>query len=190
MTTSRKQRVKEIAYYQFKEFIVVFLYLWVILALFALHKANILAQEHIEFTAFGFAFINALALGKVMLVAKELNLADGFKERPLIYATLLKSFAFALLLVFFKIVEEFAVDMYHGRSFQEGLSAVGGQSTRVVLSTGLIVFVMLIPFFGFTELSRHFGEGRLATLFLRSRENWIVKPAKSPEPPANVLKGE
>jgi hypothetical protein len=188
MATSRKRRVKEIAYHQLKEFIVVFLYLWLILALFALHKTIILAQEHIEFTAFGFAFINALALGKVMLVAKELNLADNFKERPLIYPTLLKSFAFALLLVFFKIVEDVAVDVYHGKSFEESLFV--GPNTRVVLSTGLMVFVLLIPFFGFTELSRHFGEGRLATLFLRSRENWIVKPAPSPEPPASALKAE
>src|SRR5277367_6489386 len=95
-STSRKQKVKEVAFHQFKEFIVVFLYLWVIFALFDLHKAIILAREHLEFAPFGFAIINALALGKVMLVAKELHLADSFfKNEPLIYPTLLKSLVFA-----------------------------------------------------------------------------------------------
>jgi hypothetical protein len=170
----RKRKVKEIAYHQFKEFLVVFLYLWLIFALFSLHKSIILAEAHIEFTAFGLGFVNALALAKVMMVARELHLADHFKERPLIYPTLLKSFVFALLLVIFRIIEEVAVRLYHGKTLEESLSAGTDQSAKIVLSSGLIMFVMLIPFFGFTELSRHFGEGRLGRLFLRSRRNWLA----------------
>ncbi len=42
---NRKRSVKEIAYFQRKEFLAVFLYLWVVLALFALHKSIILASN-------------------------------------------------------------------------------------------------------------------------------------------------
>lgn len=175
--TDRKRKVKEFAYLQLKEFLIVFLYLWVIFALFALHKAIILSQENIEYKALGFAVINALALAKVMVVAKELNLADKFKDKPLIYPTLLKSLVFALLLMVVKVLEEVIVRVYHGNSFAESLSALTDQSAKVIFSAGLLMFVMLIPFFAFTELSRHFGEGRLATLFLRSRENWLKTDA-------------
>jgi len=33
----------------------------------------------------------------------------------------------------------------------------------------LLLFVMLIPFFGFTELQRVLGEGKLAQVFFHSR---------------------
>ena len=171
---SRKDKVKQVAYHQFKEFLVVFLYLWLIFALFDLHKEIILARHHVEFTSFGFAFINALALGKVMLVAKEMNLADHFKERPLIYPTILKSLVFALLLVLFKIVEEVVVHLVKGHTFEESLAAFGDHEAQTALTAGLLMFVMLIPFFAFAELSRHFGEGRLVRLFLHSRHNWLA----------------
>ena len=134
----------------------------------------ILAQQHISFTPYGFAFINALALAKVMLVAKELHFADNFKDKPLIYPTLLRSTAFTVLLVTFNILEEIGLRVYHGNTFQECLSALSDRSARAWGTMGLLCFFMLIPFFGYTELSRHFGEGRLATLFFRSRVGWAM----------------
>lgn len=172
--TSRKDKVKQIAYLQAKEFLVVFLYLWLIFALFDLQKAVILAREHLEFAPFGFAFINALALAKFMMLAREMNLADNFRDKPLIYPTLLKSLVFAILLVCLRILEEVVVHLFKGHSLEESLSALGDRNAKIVFAAGMIMFVMLIPFFAFAELSRHFGEGRLATLFLRSRHNWLT----------------
>ncbi len=176
--TSRKDKVKQVAYLQFKEFIVVFLYLWLIFALFDAQKAIILAREHLEFAGYGFAFINAMALAKFMMIAREMNLADNiFKEKPLIYPTLFKSMVFAILLVCLRILEEVTVHLFKGHSLEESLSALGDHNAKIVFAAGLIMFVMLIPFFAFTELSRHFGGGRLGRLFLRSRENWLAADA-------------
>ncbi len=60
-----------------------------------------------------------------MLVAKELHLADNLKHKPLMYPTLLKSAAFAILLTCFHLLEEIAVRICHGKTLQESLSAVG-----------------------------------------------------------------
>lgn len=174
---SRKDKVKQIAYLQAKEFLVVFLYLWLIFALFEGQKAIIMAREHMEFGGFGFAFINALALAKFMMIAREMNLADHFKEKPLIYPTLLKSFVFAVLLTVLRILEEVIVHLFRGNSLQESLYALGDRNAKIVFAAGIIMFVMLIPFFAFTELSRHFGEGRLGRLFLHSRHNWLASEA-------------
>lgn len=68
-------------------------YLWVIFALLVVHTSVILAEHRIAFAEHGLALINALALAKVMLVARDLHFADRFKEAPLIYPTLFKSAA-------------------------------------------------------------------------------------------------
>jgi hypothetical protein len=176
--TSRKDRVKQVAYLQLKEFLVVFLYLWLIFALFDAQKAIILAREHLEFAGYGFAFINAMALAKFMMIAREMNLADNiFREKPLIYPTLLKSLVFAMLLTVLRILEEVIVHLFKGHSWQDSLAALGDHNAKIVFTASIIMFVMLIPFFAFTELSSHFGEGRLGNLFLRSRHNWLADEA-------------
>ena len=71
-----------------------------------MYKSVILAEQHIAFVYHGFAIVNALALGKVMLVAKDLHLGERFDDAPLIYPTLIKSAPFAVVLACFKILED------------------------------------------------------------------------------------
>ena len=101
-----KRTLKQKAVHGLSEYLVISLYLFVVFSLFVLYKSVILAEHHIDFALHGFALINALALAKVMLVAQELHLADQFRDAPLIYPTLLKSFVFTIVLACFKIVEE------------------------------------------------------------------------------------
>ena len=167
--TTQKGTLKERLYHEFREFLVITLYLWVIFALFLLYKAVILNEEHIDVIAKGFALLNALALAKVMLVARALHFGEWADDAPLIYPTLLKSVLFAALLAGFKIIEEWGVGVYHGRSLQESLERLGGGTLSGILTLSLILFVMLIPFFGFTELQRVLGENKLRQLFFGRR---------------------
>jgi hypothetical protein len=168
--TTPKRTLRERAYQEFKEFLVITLYLWVIFALFLLYKAVILNEEHIDTVAKGFAFLNALALAKVMLVAKALHFGEWADDAPLIYPTLIKSASFAALLALFKVLEEWAVGLYHGKSFQESLTRLPGGTLAGILTLALLLFVMLIPFFGFSELQRVLGEGKLVQLFFDRRQ--------------------
>jgi hypothetical protein len=163
------RNLKQWAYSEMKEYLAISCYLWVILALLVIYKSVILAEQHIAFASQGFALLNALALAKVMLVARKLRLADQFKEAPLIYPTLCKSAAFAIVLGCFKILEEAVIGLYHGRSFNQSISAIGGGTLKGILSVIALLAVLLIPFFGFTELRRVFGEGKLEKLFFTSR---------------------
>lgn len=167
--TTPKRTLKERAYHEFKEFLLITLYLWVIFGLFLLYKAVILNEEHIDVLAKGFALINALALAKVMLVARALHFGEWADDAPLIYPTLIKSVSFAALLALFKVLEEWAVGLYHGRSFQESIAGLGGGTLKGILTLALLLFVMLIPFFGFGELQRVLGEGKLGQLFFGRR---------------------
>jgi hypothetical protein len=158
-----------------KEYLFITLYLWVVFALFALYRSVILAENGIAFTPQGFALINALAMAKVILTAQKLRLADQFKDAPLIYPTLVKSAAFTVVLTCFKVLEAFAVSKYRGRSFREGIEEIGDGTLSGFLSLMVILLVLLIPFFGFTELRRVFGQDKLERAFFKSRQS-LLKP--------------
>jgi hypothetical protein len=156
--------LKQKAYQGLKEYIVISLYLWLVFILFVLYR-SVLLSERISAVAHGEALINALALGKVMLVAQELHFAEKFKGKPLIYATLFKSVAFALVLGCFKILEEICVGLYHGEPAGQSIAEVGGGTLNGILTMIAILAVLLIPFFAFTELRGILGKEKLKGLF-------------------------
>jgi hypothetical protein len=118
--------LKQKAVHEFKEYLLVSLYLWAVFGLLELHRSVILAEYHMDFALHGLALINALPLGKVMLVARNLNFAHQFDDAPLIYPTIVKSAAFAVLLGVFKILENAGLGAYRGKSFRESIADLGG----------------------------------------------------------------
>src|SRR5262245_11556438 len=119
----------------------------------------LLAEEHISVAHQGFAVINALALAKVLLVAKALHLGEWVEDWPLIYPTLLKSALFTIVLACFKILEDAGLGMYRGESFQESIADLGGGTLNGIICVSLILFVTLIPFFVITDVTVVLGEG-------------------------------
>jgi len=160
---------------------VIALYLWLIFGLFALYQSVILAVHHVSAAEEGFALINALVLGKVVLAAKELHLGDIVNDAPLIYPTLVKSALFSILLTAFKFLEATASNLYRGRSLDESVGDLAGGTWQGILCLAFLLFVLLIPFFGFAELQRVLGKGKLQELFFRPRQtsNQPTEIAKS-----------
>jgi hypothetical protein len=167
-TSSRS--LKEKAYHELKEYLVIALYLWVVFGLFLVYKSVVLNEEHIDYLAHGIALINALVLGKFVLIARALHLGDRADDAPLIYPTLLKSALFSLVLAACKILEDAAVGLYHGKSFSQSIADLGGGTGKGILTFTAMLFVVLIPFFGFGELQSVLGEGKLGQLFFRRRD--------------------
>jgi len=58
-----------------------FLYLWLLFALFTYHEAIVLARRDISYAPFGLAFVNAFVLAKVMLVAEKLRIGTRFRRK-------------------------------------------------------------------------------------------------------------
>lgn len=168
MDTSSRT-LKQKAYLEMKEFLLIALYLWVVFLVLEVHKSVILAANHINIQSQGFAIVNALALAKVMLIARQLHFADFGKNTPLIYPTLMKAATYSLLLACFKILEDAAVGLYRGRSFSQSIADLGGGNWKAILSLTAIIFVVLIPFFAFAELQELLGEDKLQRIFLHDR---------------------
>jgi hypothetical protein len=129
----------------------------------------ILAEHHIDFVFHGLALINALALAKVMLVVRHLDLGEQLKKAPLIYPTILKSALFTIVLACFKILEDALIGFFRHESFRQSNADFGGGTWQGILTLALLVFAMLIPFVGYGELRRVLGEGKLEMRFFRPR---------------------
>jgi hypothetical protein len=161
--------LKERAYRELKEFVAIALYLWVVFGLFLLYKSVIL-NEDIGYVAKGIALINALILGKFVLIARAFHLGERANDAPLIYPTLLKAALFSVVLACCKILEDAAVGFFHGKSFSQSIADLGGGTLKGILTLTVLLFVLLIPFFAFGELQRVLGESKLAQLFFHARD--------------------
>jgi hypothetical protein len=163
----RKLTFKERILHNFREFAAMFLYLWLLFALFTYYKAIVLAEYHIDYKPFGLAFINAFVLAKVMLVAEELRVGTRFRKRAPIFPVLHKSLLFAIIFICFNMAEEIIIGLWKGQTLAESIPKVGGGSPLGIVIASMIITVALIPFFAFRELSRVMGKGVLGGLLLR-----------------------
>jgi len=146
----QKTSLKEKAISEAKKFAVIVGYLWVLFVLFEIHKITILRGQSPATPLgyrVGFAFINALILGKIILIADAFSFGEGLKNRPLVYAILFKSAAFLVLLVCFDILEEVIVGLVRHKTMTQSMPTLGGGGVAGMLLVALMVFIVLIPFF-------------------------------------------
>ena len=163
MVSARLLRLKTGAIDETRELFGIFIYLWVLLSLFSLHKALVLNDESLIYHQ-GFAIINALALAKVVLLGEFFHVGDNLRNRPLIYPIIFKSAVFAVILICFHIIEEALVGVLHGKTFSQSIPSIGGGTLQGILMVGIIMFVVLMPFFAFRELDRAIGKEQLRSL--------------------------
>lgn len=163
---SRRQKLVGRAAEEFRRFLVMFLYLWLLFGLFVLNERIILGQRGISLPLQGFAVINALILAKVMLIADYFDLGAWLRRRPLIYPIVASSLFLTVLFIYFHVIEKVVIGLIHGESVAQSVPAIGGGGFVGTLCVALILFVSLIPFFAFRYVGRELGADRLnAMLF-------------------------
>jgi hypothetical protein len=179
MSNQKKLSWKERILQELKKLSINVIYLWLLLSLFIFHREVILAQYHIHYSwKLGFAFVNALILAKFMLIADDLHAGDRFKNQPLAYSVLYRSAVFSLILMVCHILEEALVRVWHGMTLAQSVSEINGPTLKEIFSLGLIIFVVLIPFFATRELNQVLGEGELPSLLFGPRPKTPILPSK------------
>ena len=176
---SRWQSVGKRVFQEWKRFILMALYLWVVFGLFALYQNILLRQHGIDYEMQGFALFNALVLGKIMLVAENMRLARWLPNRPLIYRILFEGILFSLLFIAFHVVEKIITGLIQGKDAAASVPAIGGGGLAGLASVALILFVMLIPFFAFRNVSRELGRGRLEAMVFGGRTDFAERTLAS-----------
>lgn len=152
-----------------RQFLGMFLYLYVIFGLFLLHEWTVLARYDIPFTRWGFALITALVLAKVMLVMEDFNIPRGFETRPLIYSIAYKSVVFAVVFMVFYIAEETVGGLLRGKTALESIPSIGGGTPQGMLVALVLVSLALVPYFAFKGIGRELGEGQLRAILFHAR---------------------
>ncbi len=176
MAAQSRHSVKERAVSEARQFFAVFLYVWLLLAVFGLYKWVILADENIVQHQ-GFAILKALAFAKIMFVAEKMGLGERFKEKPLIWPMLLKSALFAILLMIFSLIEKAVEEKFWPHA---GGDQTSFASPLAMLSVGVVMFVALIPFFGIRELGKVLGAASMYRLMFVRRTQFVPLPDDTP----------
>ncbi len=147
------------------EYLVVSSYLFVCFGALIFYKASILHGEGIEFTVFGLAIVKALILGKFLLLLEALKIGEDKKHARSALANILtKSLLFSLLLFAMTVVEELIVGHFHGRASREILREIAGGTWQQAVAVAILLFLILIPFFGYQEIAARLGKGKLSKL--------------------------
>lgn len=167
---------------ELKKFLMIFAYLWLVFLVFLVHEWVVLANNNIGFRFYGLAALNALVLGKIMLIAETMRFAERFHDRPLIVPIAHKSVAFAVLLMAAYILEEIAVGMFHGKSAAESFPQIGDGGVVAILCVTVLLAIALVPFFGCREIARVVGEKEFRTLMLGSAKSTLDRPSVSAAP--------
>ena len=161
-----KKSLRERAVSELEKYAVITVYLWLLFALFGLYRRQVLLMHGISVWQQGFAIVNALVFGKVILIAQAFELGKSLERRILAWVVLGKSLIFAILLIAFHIGEEAIRAWFENKPLSVGFADFGGTLSGL-LTYAAIFFVLLIPFFAFQEVARILGSGALWSLFFR-----------------------
>ena len=85
LSIPQPRHLKQRAFEEFKRFVAIFLYLWVVFGLLSVHKSLVLSQRHLDHEEHTLAIINAFVFAKVLLVGEQLRLGRRWENKPLIY---------------------------------------------------------------------------------------------------------
>jgi len=144
-------------------------YLALVFASFTVYRRLLLAAHDIVYTDYWVALIEALLLGKVIMIGGVLRLGRGLEDKPLIYPILYKTVVFAVLVALFKVIEHGIKGLWHGDGIIGGLAEIAEKGVEVTLANTLVVLVALVPFFAVKELGRVLGPKKMWDLFFRKR---------------------
>jgi hypothetical protein len=172
ISINKKRRAKELAATELKRYAAIAIYLWVLFSMFEVHRIAVLrdvGMASVSGYRFGLAALNALIMGKVLLVGEALHLGEQFSEKRRIYSALFKSAIFAVLAVCFNIVEGVIVGLIHGKSLVASIPRLAGGGLEGMVLYGIMASVVLVPFFLFAEVQSAFGKDKVGSLILQKR---------------------
>src|SRR6516225_1643066 len=149
---------------EIRKFALVASFLFFFFGAFATYRRLILSEYEIDYFQYGYALIEALVLGKVVLLGEIFHLGDRFRGKPLIFSTLYRTLSFSLLVLIFAVLEHFVKGFIHGQNFAASLQEIAPRGAEIGAKI-IMMFIAFIPMFAIWEISNLFDEGKLFELF-------------------------
>jgi len=164
-SSSLKEKAKE----EFKMFWVIAIYLALMFSAFFTYRRLTLHESGITYLHYGAGVIEALILAKVILIGRALGLGRRFEEKPLIVSVLFKSIIFGAFVGVFSVIEHVIDGLAHHETWDVIAQHLFSGGRDEIFAKTLVVIVTFIPFFGFWEIDRVLGHGKLFELFFHKR---------------------
>ena len=163
-TAPAKPGFKQKAKAEFREYLVVSAYLAFFFCALVAYTMLLLRQYDVESDSmnFSFAIINALIIGKVILIGKMMKLGRSLEAKPLYQTVIFKSFLYSLLVFVFHLIEEFVKRLIH---HEPAGTVIHNINSDLLIGRGILVFCTFIPLFAFLELRRVLGGEQFYALF-------------------------
>ncbi|MEG9436581.1 hypothetical protein JAO29_10460 [Edaphobacter sp. HDX4] len=173
-----KPTFRQRATHELKDYLILSGYLAVLFCAISAYTQLLLSKYDVDSElTFTFALINALVIGKVILLGEMMHLGRRIEARPLYQFVLLKSILFTLLVFAFHLLEEVIKRIYHHLPTGTVLHKL---DLEKITASSIIILCAFIPLFAFRELGRALGPGRLSALFSQpAAQPFATEPARS-----------
>jgi hypothetical protein len=150
---------------EMRKFALVAAFLFFFFGAFATYRRLILSEYDLDYFRYGYALIEALVLGKVILLGEIFHLGDRFQGKPLIIPTLYRTFSFSILVLVFAVVEHFVKGFIHRENIAAILADLAAKDGATIAARILVMFIAFIPMFAIWEIANLFGDNQLFELF-------------------------
>lgn len=167
---------REKAAQELRDYLAISIYLAIFLSSLTAYRRLLMAEYGLPQLSYGIAVVEALVLGKIVLIGRALHFGERLDDSPLIFTMLYKSAAFGFLTIVFGILEHIIRGWFNGKTAAEALTDLVVNKRYEVMGRLLLMFVAFIPLFAFLELERVLGEGTLNALFFRRRAQHRDQP--------------
>jgi hypothetical protein len=158
--------LKQKAMHEFRDYVVISLYLAFFFCALVTYTMLLLKGHNDSSLSYAFALINALVIGKVILIGEMTHFGRELEQRPLYLSAVYRAFMFCLLVLAVHFVEEFIRRIIHGGAPGSVLREIRIDD---LIGRSIVVFCTFIPLFAFIELRMALGEDKFNALVFRSK---------------------
>lgn len=161
---AQKKTLGETVKLEVREIFVIIIYLGSWLSVLATMKCLILLQYGInEFkNAYIMAWITAVALSKVIVIAQKMPIVERMRHRPLFWSSVYKAALFTVITMFAHRLEDRIIHTAHDPNAV--FPAAG------VIAHTLSLFAIFFILFVYRDLDLMLGKGTLRKMFFKSRK--------------------
>ena len=163
---------------ELKKFAVIGSFLFFFFGAFATYRRLILAQYQIDYFLYGYSFVEALILAKVVMLGEMLHFGDRFQGKPHIVPTLYRTFVFSLLVFVFTMLEATVRGLFHGLGLTRGVAELRDTTPAIMAAKMLVMFIAFVPMFAIWEIANVVGPGKLFEMFFARGEHVDVQLAE------------
>lgn len=164
-TAAERAELKRKAMHEFREMVVIFLYLAFFFCALVTYSMLLLNEFHVRYWNYAFALINALVITKVIMIGEYAKVGRKYEARALFLSAIWKALLFGLLVFGFHVVEEVIKRLLHGADISRATREI---RVDELLGRSIVVFCTFIPLFAFREFRRVLGKDKFRALLFKS----------------------